>query len=345
MTEVEGGIDASFLNNRVGAEFSYYDRTIRDLLLNYPLPQSTGFVSYVNNGGRLGINGYEAALRVAPVQTTNFSWTSRTTYYAYKAVTEDLPSNVPAFNVANTGFGASYGRNRQAEGVSTTAIWGNRPVAIPVRDAQGQPIRNAAGTADSALISVRDTVLGDARPRFQMAFSNDFSYRGVGLSVLLDWRYKGLLSNMTKNLFDEGLNSRDFDKPSPCRGGTGGFNDINDKCYGIQDTSATALLGDYRYAKWNGGQDARVYLEEGSFVKVREISLNYTVPAATAARLLGGARDLRFNLAGRNLFMITNYWSFDPEVSNFGSQNTTQFVDLAPFPPSRAFFFSVDVGF
>jgi hypothetical protein len=88
-----------------------------------------------------------------------------------------------------------------------------------------------------------------------------------------------------------------------------------------------------------------VYLEEGSFLKVREIALSYAVPAAAAARILGGARDLRFNLAGRNLFMVSNYWSFDPEVSNFGSQNTTQFVDLAPFPPSRAFFFSVDVGF
>ncbi len=54
---------------------------------------------------------------------------------------------------------------------------------------------------------------------------------------------------------------------------------------------------------------------------------------------------MRLSLAGRNLFMFSDYWSFDPEVSNFGAQNTTQFVDLAPFPPSRSFFFSVDVGF
>lgn len=342
MTEVEAGFDAAFANNRIGAEFTYYDRTIRDLLLNYPLPQSSGLGTFVANGGRLGINGYEAALRVAPVQTQNFTWTSRATYYAYKAVTEELPSTVPAFNVANSGFGASYGRNRQAEGVSTTAIWGNRPVAVAVRGADGTILRNQAG-ADSVIRSVRDTILADARPRFQMTFTNDLTYRDLGLSVLLDWRYKGYVSNMTKSLFDEGLNSRDYDEASPCRGSTR-VNVIADRCEGA-DTSATALLGDYRYSKWNGGQDARVYIDDGSFLKVREIAVTYSLPRAVTTRAFGSARDVRFSIAGRNLFMISNYWSFDPEVSNFGSQNTTQFVDLAPFPPSRSFFLSVDVGF
>lgn len=347
MTEVEGGFDAAFANNRIGAEFTYYDRTIRDLLLNFPLPASTGLGNYVSNGGRLAINGYEAALRLAPVQTRNFSWTSRTTYYAYKAVTEDLPQNVPAFNVANSGFGAEYGRNRQAEGQSTTAIWGNRPLLVPVldpTDATGKKVLQNAAGRDSMVRAVREVVLGDARPRFQMTFTNDFTYRGLGASVLLDWRYKGLLSNMTKNLFDEGLNSRDFDEPSPCRGSTRA-KIVGDFCEGA-DTSAGALLGDYRYSKWNNGQDARAYLEEGSFLKVREIALTYALPQPVVARTLGGgARDVRLSLAGRNLFMISNYWSFDPEVSNFGNQNTTQFVDLAPFPPSRSFFFSIDVGF
>ena len=346
MTEVEGGFDAAFANNRIGAEFTYYDRTIRDLLLNFPLPASTGLGNFVSNGGRLAINGYEAALRIAPVQTRDFTWTSRSTYYAYKAVTEDLPSNVPAFNVPNSGFGAEYGRNRQAEGVSTTAIWGNRPVNLVVRDTRDTTrfvaLKNAAG-GDSTVRAVRDTVLGDARPRFQMTFANDFTYRGLGLNVLLDWRYKGLLSNMTKNLFDEGLNSRDFDEPSPCIGSTR-TNVVGDFCEGA-DTASSALMGEYRYAKWNSGQDARAYLEEGSFLKVREIALTYALPQSVTARALGGARDVRLSLAGRNLFMISNYWSFDPEVSNFGNQNTTQFVDLAPFPPSRSFFFSVDVGF
>ena len=349
MTEIEGGFDATFLNNRVGAEFSYYNRTIRDLLLNFPLAPTSGFGTFVNNGGRLEIDGYEAALRIAPIQTTNFTWTSRTSYYAYKAVTADLPDDVPPFLVGSTGFGAAFGRNRQAEGTSTTSIWGNRPVDLKVRDPRDTTrfvaLKNAAGN-DSTVRATRDTVLGDARPRFQIGFTNDFTYKNFSVSTLLDWRYKGLISSLTQNVFDEGLNSRDFDEPSPCRGGNGGFDQVDNQCYRITDTSETALLGEYRYARWNGGQDARAYLLDGSFVKVREIALTYSLPQSVTTRFLGSAtRDVRLNLAGRNLFMISNFWSYDPEVNNFGSQNTTQFVDLVPFPPSRSFFFSVDVGF
>ena len=54
---------------------------------------------------------------------------------------------------------------------------------------------------------------------------------------------------------------------------------------------------------------------------------------------------LRIGLTGRNLFTFTDYWSPDPEVNNFGNNNVARFVDLAPYPPTRNFFFSVDVGF
>jgi len=60
---------------------------------------------------------------------------------------------------------------------------------------------------------------------------------------------------------------------------------------------------------------------------------------------VGRAKDVRFDLSGRNLYYWTKYWSFDPEVSNFGNQNIDRFVDLAPFPPYRSFFFGVNVGF
>jgi hypothetical protein len=58
-----------------------------------------------------------------------------------------------------------------------------------------------------------------------------------------------------------------------------------------------------------------------------------------------GARSLRFNVSGRNLALFTDYWSFDPEFNNFGNTNFNRFIDLAPFPSSRQFFLSVDVGF
>jgi hypothetical protein len=162
--------------------------------------------------------------------------------------------------------------------------------------------------------SVADTILFDSNPIHTTTFNNDFSWRSFNLSALVDWRNGGYASNMTNNLWDEGGQSRDF-----------------------------VSAGRDRYATFNGG-DIRPYIQRGSYVKIREVTLNYTAPKAWAEKI-PGANSLRFNLSGRNLAIISNYWSFDPEFNNFGNQNLNRFIDLAPFPPSRQFFFSVDVGF
>jgi hypothetical protein len=114
----------------------------------------------------------------------------------------------------------------------------------------------------------------------------------------------------------------------------------------LLDTSSTATLGTYRFASWNNGSDARAYVQDGSFVKLREVSLSYAVPQSIARRLLGQRiSDVRLNVVGRNLAVFMDYWGMDPEVTNFGNGPIRSAVDLAPFPPSRQFFFSVDVGF
>ena len=168
-----------------------------------------------------------------------------------------------------------------------------------------------------------DTALFDSAPKFTMQFGNDFSYKSLGLNVLVDWRHGGYVSDMTKNLFDEGGNSWDYDKPSP---------------------KAGVPLGQYRYSQWNGGRNAGVYLEDGSFVKVREITLSYQLPSSLSRRF-GASEGARLAFSGRDLFTFSNYWSPNPEVNNFGNNTVARFVDLAPYPPSRSFFFSVDVRF
>ncbi|MBC7789835.1 MAG: SusC/RagA family TonB-linked outer membrane protein [Anaerolineae bacterium] len=303
MTEQEYGVDMTFAKQRVGLEFSYFDRTITDLLLNAPLAPTAGFTQQVINGGELKTDGIEVALNVNPVRTRDFNWNMRTQYYKVESFVESLP--VDPFVVANSGFGAQYGRGRIAQGFKSTMIWGNRTLE------------------DGTVV---DTALFDSAPDFTMQFGNDFSYKSLTLNVLFDWRKGGYLSNMTQNLFDEGANSYDYDEASP-------------------DTSIGATLGEYRYNNWNAGNNAGEYLEDGSFVKLREVTLSYQLPQRFVNAIPGGARDLRLTLSGRNLAIWSDYWSLDPEVNNFGNQNVVRFVDLAPYPPTRSFFFSVDVGF
>ena len=192
------------------------------------------------------------------------------------------------------------------------------------RIARGQKTTLIWGNRTLASGQVVDTIIADANPKFIMSFSNDFQWKNFSLSTLLDWKKGGFVSNMTQSLFDEGGNSWDYDKPSP-------------------DPSMT--LGDYRYSQWNAGQNAGVYIQDGSYVKLREITLSYSVPQSVTSRFLGRARDLRLDLSGRNLYYWTKYWSPDPEVNNFGNQNIDRFVDLAPYPPYRSYFFGFTVGF
>jgi hypothetical protein len=76
------------------------------------------------------------------------------------------------------------------------------------------------------------------------------------------------------------------------------------------------------------------------------VTLAYNLPEGVAQRLFGGsARYVRLSLSARNLLRFTGYRGLDPEVSNFGNQAIVRNVDVAPFPPSKSFFFAVDLGF
>jgi hypothetical protein len=95
-----------------------------------------------------------------------------------------------------------------------------------------------------------------------------------------------------------------------------------------------------------GDGDSRGYMEDASFIKLRELSLSYEVPSGLLDNALwSGIDGARLTLSGRNLRTWTNYTGLDPEVSNFGNQPIARNIDVAPFPPSRSFWLGVDVRF
>jgi TonB-linked SusC/RagA family outer membrane protein len=310
MHEAEFGLDAAFLNDRVRFEGTVYDRRIKDLLVRAQLAQSTGVNLQNINGGTMQSKGTELALTLLPVQSAGdgLNWTSRTSWYQSSTKILSFVEGIKPFTTGTAagGFGNAYGRLRYAPGYSVSTIWGN----------QIQP--NGSVQAD--------TPLGDANPQYLMSFGNDFTYGNFTLNTVVDYRRGGLVSNMTENLFDEGLNSWDYDAPSP-------------------DPTVGATLGEYRYKLWKGGNNTAAYLDDGSYTKIREVTLGYTLPQSMVNKLATiNAKSARISLSGRNLFIISGYNGFDPEVNN-GGNFVARFVDLAPFPPSRSFFLSVDLGF
>jgi hypothetical protein len=149
-------------------------------------------------------------------------------------------------------------------------------------------------------------------PKFQMGFSNELRYKRARLAALLDWKNGGKVSSVTTAIFD-----------------------------------AAALAHDYkdgakRLAAANDG--ASIYVMEGGYVKVREVSVSYDVPSVLTRRWLR-ATNARVEVSGRNLRTWTDYVGLDPEVSVIGNHNIARGIDLAGYPPARSVFFGIAVTF
>jgi TonB-linked SusC/RagA family outer membrane protein len=161
--------------------------------------------------------------------------------------------------------------------------------------------------------------VGDVNPDFQMSFSNDLDFHRFTLGFLFDWKHGGDILNLTEFLYDISSNSNDFVSAD-----SAGFKRIN------------------RF----GAGFTQPYIQDGSYLKLREVNLSYNLPDGLTATLFGrGIRYARLSLTGRNLLRFTSYRGLDPEVSNFSNQAIVRNIDVAPFPPSRSFFFSIDLGF
>ncbi|HEX2094256.1 MAG TPA: SusC/RagA family TonB-linked outer membrane protein [Longimicrobiaceae bacterium] len=169
-----------------------------------------------------------------------------------------------------------------------------------------------ANVVENGAVVVRP--VGDANPDFKMSFTNDLTFGRFNLYGLVDWQKGGSVINLTKLLFDFGQNTPDF-----------------------------ATEGAQRIAGF--GRETRPYVEDASFVKVREISLGYEVPVQMLSRLGVAVQSAEITLSGRNVATWTEYTGLDPEVSNFGNQQIARNIDVAPFPPSRSFWLSVNLGF
>jgi TonB-linked SusC/RagA family outer membrane protein len=172
---------------------------------------------------------------------------------------------------------------------------------------------NAAGTSCPSANRVL-TFVGNSAPDYEMGFTNDLQFGPFRLSSLVDWRKGGLGVNLT-----------------------------NDYFYGSGLAKDTALAHRQLVAF---GKGVDVWVENSGFVKLRELTLGYDLPAGVASALFNGhAEGARLEFSGRNLATWTKYTGLDPEVSNFGNQPLGRFQDVTPYPPSRQFYLTISTTF
>ncbi len=157
--------------------------------------------------------------------------------------------------------------------------------------------------------------LGNTAPDFRIGWTNDITYRSWSFNTVLDWQEGGDVINLTLFLQDDGRTSEDWGTPE----------------------------WEKRYQGYLKGPIAP-YIEDASFVKLREVSLSYDLPRSLVSSVRG-LNTARISLTGRNLFMWAPYSGLDPEVANFGSAAIRNNLDIGPYPPSRSFFFNIALGF
>ena len=325
--EYEAGFDAAVLEDRASVEFTWYDKRTEDLVLGVNLPLSSGFSTQLQNVGALSNKGIEVALNALLANTDRVQWNSRLQYAANRSRVEKLvtPNDTLIYGYLNAVvvgqpvgafYGAYYPRDAQGNILTGRVNAQCQPIAgtedIVVR-ARG-PIYTGANGQPTC--DVLKKFLGSPEPDFTLAWNNDFTIGSrTNVSILLDGRFGNKVANFSRRISDY------F--------GAGQTNE-NEQC---------VLSGTTTYCEYTLNSERHLlyeeFVEDGSFVKLREVALRYTLDQPWVQRT--GAERVVLTLAGRNLHTWTNYSGIDPEVNLFSANTVARGVEFGTSPIPRTF--------
>lgn len=180
------------------------------------------------------------------------------------------------------------------------------------------------GTPADPSVTGGFTIWGDGQPKFTTSMFNTFNiYNRFELSIMTEWRNGGDNINLTSFLSDSG-------------GTTNGWFD-DDNGDGIPNGRQRPPAPHNNAGRW---------VQDASFIKIREVGLYYTVPKTALSNMFGNAvENIRVGVSGNNLFLFTDYYGYDPETSTFGARSIDNNVDIAPYPTPRRIFFHVNIDF
>ncbi len=348
------GLDLGFLDDRVNFTADWYYKRTKDLLLNATLAPSMGFLNAYRNIGSVSNSGLELTLNTVNIKNRDFQWDS-------------------SFNI-------SFNRNKvislneDEPSLATRVTWGNFNNAYPYIAIPGQPIAMFYGylfdgiyqysdfdkvgndyvlkagvpnngndranikpgdiryrdiNGDGQVDSYDLTIIGNPNPKFIGGFTNNFRYRDFDLSVFLQFSYGGQIQNANRIEFEGG--------DPTARTSLNMFASVKDR-WTPENPSNTLFRV--------GGQGPTAYsdrtIEDGSYLRLKTVTLGYTLPAAITRRV--GINSLRFYASAQNLLTWTKYSGLDPEVSTYDTALTPSF-DWSSYPRSRTMTLGLEISF
>ena len=326
--EYEAGFDAALPNNRAALEFTWYDKHSTDLVLYTPLPLSSGYSSQLQNVGSLTNKGVEIGLSSLLLNKRSFQWNSRLSYAANssrvdKLVTPNDTLIFGYFNAVAVGqpvgefYGAYYPRDAQGNIVYNGRLDAN---CNPIAGTVGIIVSRARG----ANCTVLKKFLGSPDPKFTLSWNNDFNIGSrTQVSFLLDGRFGNKVANFSRRI------SEYF--------GAGASN-ANEQCVVANGTTyCQETLNSERHTLYEA------FVEDGSFVKLREAAIRYTIDPSLVRRF--GVEGATLSLAGRNLHTWTKYTGIDPEINLFSANTVARGVEFGTSPIPRMFSLGLNLNF
>ncbi|WP_299990740.1 SusC/RagA family TonB-linked outer membrane protein [uncultured Pontibacter sp.] len=315
--ETEFGADMSFLDGRLGLEFSVYKKDVKDLLLFIGLTPSSGFLNQYANIGTMTNRGFELMLTGAPIQTERVRWTSTLIYSRNRNEVNDIPGGVLPFP---GGFGQVAAVDGYPLGSFYSTYFARNPDGTLLLTPTGLPQPERAGRNPENGQPIGATVpkvIGDPNPDWTGSWVNDISVgERLSFRTQFDAVYGFDVFNFTRRVGERDL-----------YGGLAGYEpELRGE---VPKGTSAALFGIFEN-----------YIEDGSFIKLREVSVAYSFKPA----FLGG-NNVRLSLAGRNLFSIDDYSGYDPEINAAGQTNAVRGFDFVEVPIPRTYALGLNFTF
>lgn len=307
------GLDFGLFNNRITGSIDAYDAETDDLLLTRGLPPTTGVTTVVQNIGKTRNRGIEVALSTTNIQTSRFTWTSTLTFTHNK---EEFVELVTGKDDIGNGWFIGHPINVYYD-YEKLGIWQTKDAAEAAKYKQKPgEIRIKDQNTDGDIETQNDRIiLGTPRPKWSGGFDNTFKYRGFDLNLFFFARMGQMINADRYGRFDQqGLGNS-----------TAGLN------YWTPENPSN----EYPRPNKNGNL---LYLStlpyrDGSYIRLRNLSLGYTVPAAVLKNSF--VRGIRAYVTAKNIYTYTkDNLDYDPERG--GSEN---------FPMTKLFVFGVNVNF
>ncbi|SDE80620.1 TonB-linked outer membrane protein, SusC/RagA family [Mucilaginibacter pineti] len=327
----ELGADLRFLNDKLNFTFTYYKtNTLNQYIpVSYSAPTliSTGYV----NAGNVQNTGLEFTLGYDVFKSSNFSWntTVNASTNKNKIIDVDSKDGIDKFFLTNDGN--SY----QSELVKGGS-YGDIYAPTLLRDDKGRVVLGGDGTAEHPYAptpSAAYNLVGNPNPKFQLGWSNSFSYKKLSLNLLVDGKFGGKVMSITQGLLDATGVSEESGQ-ARAQGGVK-VNGVNAAGQAVTTVDAQTW---YKTIGQRGGITGE-YMYSATVVRLREASLGYTWSIANS-----GIKSVKLSVVGRNILYFYKKAPFDPEIA-MSTGNTLSGIDVFNQPATRNLGLNLNVSF